>query len=111
MGSLTSFCDQRQLTLNLSKTQMMISDARHSHVADLVLNSAAVEKVESLKYLGFTFHGGRDMSFGAGILSTAAKKPVFVMRRQYPLLSIRESALHCKLLDTLVLPILSYAVE
>ncbi len=82
---------------------MMMFDAWHSHVADLVLNSTAVEKVESHKYLGFTFHGGKDMSFGAGILAAAARKAVFLTRRQYPLLSIRDSALRRKPFDTLVL--------
>ncbi len=80
----------------------MISEARHCHVTDFVLNRAVVEKVESHRYLGFTFHGGRDMSFGAGILAAAARKAVFVMRRQCPLLSIRDSALQRKLFDTLV---------
>lgn len=111
LDALASFCDQRQLTVNLSTTKIVVFEAQHSHVADLMLNGAVVERVESYKYLGFTFHATKDMSFGTGILVVAAKKAMFAMRRRCALLGIRDPALQCKLFDTLVLPILSYAVE
>ena len=78
LDALASFSDQRQLTVNLSKTKVVVFEARHSHVADLVLNSAVVERVESYKYLGFTSHANKDMSFGTAVLVAAA-------RRQYSL--------------------------
>lgn len=62
-------------------------------------------------YLGFTFHATKGMSFGTGILVVAAKKAMFAMRRRCALLGARDPALQCKLFDSLVLPILSYAVE
>lgn len=34
---------QRQLTVNLSKTKVVVFEARYSHVADFLLNSAVVE--------------------------------------------------------------------
>ncbi len=108
--ALASLCDKRQLTVNLSKTKIMIFEARHSCVTDLVLNSAVVERVESYRYLGFTFHATGDMSFGTGIWVAAARKALFAMQRQCALLGIRGPALQCKLFDTLLLPILSYAV-
>ena len=111
MDALASFCDQRQLTVNPSRTKMMIFEAWHSHVDDLVRNGAVVEKVESYKYLGFTFHATRHMSFGTGILAAAARKAMFAMWWRCALLGIRDPALQCKLFDTLVLPILSYSVE
>ena len=111
LDALASFCDQCQLTVNLSTTKIVVFEAQHSHVADLMLNGAVVERVESYKYLGFTFHATKDMSFGTGILVVAAKKAMFAMRRRCALLGIRDPALQCKLFDTLVLPILSYAVE
>ncbi len=45
------------------------------------------------------------------MLVAAAREAVFVMRRWCALLGIRDSALQCTLSDTLVLPILSNAVE
>jgi len=111
--ALASLCDKRQLPVNLSKTKTRIIEARHSCVAHLVLNRAVVERVESYKYLGFTFHATRDMSFGTGILVAAARRAMFAMQRRYrcAFLGIRDPALQCKLFDTLMLPILSYAVE
>lgn len=63
LDALASLCDKRPLTVTLSKTTIMISEARHGSVADLVLSSVDVESVVSFKYLGFTFHATRDMSF------------------------------------------------
>jgi hypothetical protein len=81
--ALASLCDKRQLAVNLSKTKTMIIEARHSCVAHLVLNSVVVERVESYKYLGFTFHATRDMSFGTGILVAAARRAMFAMQRRW----------------------------
>ena len=67
--------------------------------------------MESYKYLGFTFHATKDMSFGTAFLVAAARKAMFAMRRRCALLGIRDPALQCKLFDTLVLPILSYGAE
>ncbi len=88
LDALASFCGQHQLTVNLSKTETAIVDARHSHVADLVLNGLFVQRVESYKYPGFTFHATRDMFFGSGILVAAARKAMFAMRRRCGLLGI-----------------------
>ena len=110
LDALASFCDQRHLTVNLSKTKIMIFEAWHSHVEDLVLNGTVVERVESYKYLGFTFRATRDMCFGTGILVAAARKAMFAMQGRCALLGIRDPALQCKVFDFLV-PILSYAVE
>ncbi|KAL3146185.1 hypothetical protein ABBQ32_14176 [Trebouxia sp. C0010 RCD-2024] len=111
LDALASFCDQRQLTVNISKTKIVVFEPRRSAVADFVLNGAVVERVESYKYLGFVFHATKNMSFGTSFLVAAAKKAMFAMRRRCAELGIRDPALQCKLFDTLVLPILSYAVE
>ena len=51
------------------------------------------------------------MTFGTSFLVAAARKAMFAMRRRCALLGIRDPAMQCKLFDTLVLPILSYACE
>ena len=51
------------------------------------------------------------MSCGTSFLVAVAKKAIFAMRRRCAELGIRDPALQCKLFDTFVLPILSYAVE
>ena len=59
----------------------MVFEARHSHTTDFVLNGAVVERVESYKFLGFTFHATKDISFGTELLVGAARKAMYAMRR------------------------------
>ena len=56
LDALASFCDQRQLTVNLSKTKVVVFEGKRSGVQDFMLNGAVVERVDSYKYLGFVFH-------------------------------------------------------
>ena len=45
LNALASFCQsQRQLTVNLSKTKVVIFEAQHGTVPDFVLNGAVVER-------------------------------------------------------------------
>ena len=111
LDALASFCEERRLTVNLSKTKVMVFEHRQSQVSDFVLNGAVVERVESYKYLGFVLHATKALTFGTSFLVAAARKAMFAMRRRCALLGIRDPALQCKLFDILVLPILSYACE
>lgn len=109
LDALASFCEERQLTINLSKTKVVVFEYRQSDVPDFVLNGAVVKRVESYKYLGFVVHATKAMTFGTSFLVAAASKAMFAMRRRCALLGIciKDPAMQCKLFDTLVLPILS----
>ena len=114
LNALASFCDQRQLTVNLGKTKVMVFEPHCSDVADFVLNGAVVERGESYKYFVFIFHATKNMSVGTSFLVAAAKKAVhcvFAVQQQCAEVGIKNPALQCKLLDTLVLPILSYGLK
>jgi len=105
LDALASFCDQRQLTVNLGKTKVVIFEAQRSHVADFVLNGVVVERWESYNTsaslsmlprvcpLGQTFWWQGNVCYAAAVCTLGHQDP----------------ALQCKLFDTLVLPILSYA--
>ena len=67
--------------------------------------------MDSYKYLGFVFHATRDVKIGTAFLVAAAGKAQFAMWRQCLLLGLNDPAKQCKLFDTLVLPMLSYACE
>jgi len=49
LDALASFCEQRQLTVNLSKTKVVVFETQQSDVCDFVLSGAVVERVESYK--------------------------------------------------------------
>ena len=110
LDALASFCEQRPLTVNLSKTKVVFEKQR-SALCDLRLNGAVVECVDRYKYLGFVFHATKGLHFGTEALMAVARKALFAMRLRCALLGIRDPALQRKLFDTLVLPILSYGCE
>lgn len=58
LEALASFCKEQQLmiTVNLSKTRVVVFEHRQSEVPNFLLNGAVVERVESYKYLGFVLH-------------------------------------------------------
>ncbi len=92
LDALASFYEQRQLTVNLSKTKVVVFEARvrQSDVCDFVLGGAVVERVESYKYLGFVVHATKKLTFGTDALVATAKKALFAVRRRCALLGIRD---------------------
>ena len=58
LDALASFCEQRQLTVNLSKTKVVVFATRQSDVCD---SGAVVERVENFKYLGFVVHATKKL--------------------------------------------------
>ncbi len=76
-----SFCEQCQLTVNLSKTKVVVIETRQSDVCDFVLSGAVVGRVESYKYLGFVVHDSKKLTFGTDALAATPKKALFAMGR------------------------------
>ena len=111
LDALQGFCQQRQLTVNLTKTKVVVFEASKSECVDFVFNGRIVEQVESYRYLGFHFHATKNMSYGVSHLVSAARKAVHAMKRRCAHLHIRDPAMQCRLFNSLVLPILSYASE
>ena len=70
-----------------------------------------MERVQSYKYLGFEFHATNNLFHGVFKLVSAANKAMHAMKRRCAFLHISNPKQRCKLFDSLVLPILSYARE
>lgn len=109
LDALSSFCEKRQLTVNLTKDKVVVFEKRCSTCAQFMFNGKAVDREDSYRYLGFTFHATKSMTYGASLLVTAAKKALHAMRRCCACLYLRDPAVQCMLFDSLVMPILSYA--
>ena len=109
LDALASFCDQLQLTVNLSKTKMVVVfEPWRSDVADFVLKGTVVGPTSTLASSSMP---PRTCLLEQASLVAAARKAMFAMRRRCAEVGIRSPALQCKLFDTLVPPILSYGVE
>ena len=111
LDALASFCQARQLDVNHSKTKVVIFETRRSSCQDFTYNGIHVDREDSYKYLGFTFHATKSMAYGVGFLVAAAKKAMHAMQRRCAFLRLTDPAVKCQLFDTLVLPVLSYACE
>ena len=111
LDAVASFCKSRELTVNLSKTKVVIFEARQSASVDFIFNGNVVERQDHYRYLGFTFHATKNLAFRVSHLVSAAKKAVHAMRIRCAYLHLRDPRQQCKLFDTLVLPILSYGSE
>ena len=108
-----NFCEQRQLSVNLTKTKVITFGSRPSCQA-FILSGSEMERVQSYKYLGFEFHATKNVAHGVSKLVSAANKAMHAMNRRCAFLHISDPKQRCKLLDSLVLrsiPILSYASE
>jgi len=81
----------------------VVFESQQSKVADSELNDAVVERVESYKYMGFTLHATRDITFGAKLLVAASQKAVYAMQRHRAFLGMRRPAMQSSLFDILVL--------
>ncbi len=97
------------LTVNLSKTKIVVFEAQRSDCDPFFFNDRVVERVEEYRYLGFVFHAIQNMAHGTEHLVSAAKKAVHAMRRRCIYLHLSDPAIICRLFDILVLPTLSYS--
>ncbi len=84
LNALASFCEQRQLTVNLSKSKVVIFEARKSDCKEFVFSGINVDRHE---------------------------KAVHAMQWRCISLHLSDPATVCKLFDVLMLLILSYSCE
>lgn len=66
LEALASFCNLRQLTVNISKTKVVVLEGKQSSTQDFMMSGALVERMDSYNYLTFVFHAVQNMAFGAG---------------------------------------------
>ena len=110
LDALQLFCKQRQLSVNLAKTKVVTFGSRASCQA-FKFNGNEVERAQSYKYLGIEFHATKALTHGVSKLVSAANKAMHAMNRRCAFLHISDPKQRCRLFDSLVLPILSYASE
>lgn len=65
LNALPGFCAEHQLTVNLSKTDIVVFDTRRSDCIDFIFNVKPVERAICYRYSGFTFHANKRLAYGA----------------------------------------------
>ena len=111
LSILQQFCKDRGLDVNVSKTKIVVFEARKTDAPSFFYNTQAIEQVQKFKYLGIVFHSTRGLSCAIDHLTIAARKALFGMYARCHALHIHDPALKCRLFDALVRPVMSYTSE
>jgi len=108
---LQAFCYERQLTMNVKKTKVVVFEARKSMCQAFQYEGEAIEQLNSFKYLGVELHGTKGMQVAIQWLAMSGKKAVFALQCRCAELRIFDPTLQCQLFDALVKPVFSYGCE
>jgi hypothetical protein len=108
---LQAFCYERQLTVNVKKTKVVVFEARKSMCQAFQYEGEAIEQLNSFEYLSVELHDTKGMQAAIQRLTMSGKKAVFALPRRCAELHIFDPALQCQLFDALVKPVLNYGCE
>jgi hypothetical protein len=92
---LQAFCYERQLTVNVKKTKVVVFEAHKSVCQALQYEGETIEQLNSFKYLSVELHGTKGMQATILRLAMSGKKTVFALRRRCAELRIFDPALQC----------------
>ena len=109
---LQLLCSEKLLTVNMSKTQVVIfSDVRHSHADHFTYSHQQLQIVLEYTYLGIVLHKSGSYKHAISKLTAAGKHALFAMQYRCSDLGIDDIGLRCSLFSSLVQPVLSYGCE
>jgi hypothetical protein len=111
INTLSEFCVDRQLVINVSKTKVVVFEKHRSVASKFTYRGTTIERVQSFRYLDLELHSTKGMAVAIAKLTAAGKKALFALRHRCNDLSITDSKVMCQLFDSLVCPVLSYACE
>jgi hypothetical protein len=92
---LQAFCYERQLTVNVKKTKVVVFEACKSVCQAFQYEGEAIEQLIFFKYLGVELHGTKGMQAAIQRLVMLGKKVVFTLRHRCAELCIFDPALQC----------------
>jgi hypothetical protein len=108
-----AFCSEIKLQVNVSKTFGVVfnapsSVAKHTSVQ---FDGRPIKFVEEVKYLGVACHASKGMKSGFKHLLAAAHRAVHAVHKKCHVAHVHLPASKCKLFDSLVMPVCTYACE
>jgi hypothetical protein len=79
---LQAFCCERQLTVNVKKTKVVVFETCKYVCQAFQYEGEAIEQLNSFKYLGVELHGTKGMQAAIQRLAMLRKKVVFALRHK-----------------------------
>jgi hypothetical protein len=110
LDELSAFCKERDLTVNMKKTKVVIFGSRVNS-SPLHYDGSPVEEVASFCYLGIELHRSGSLKTAVEHLAIVGQRAIFALRQRCADLKINDPAIVCQLFDALVKPVLSYGCE
>jgi hypothetical protein len=110
LDELNIFCKERDLTVNMKKTKVIVFGSKVNS-SPLHYDGSTVEEVASFRYLGIELHWSRSLKTTVEHLATAGQIAVFALRQRCADLKINDPTIVCQLFDALVKSVLSYGCE
>jgi len=110
LDELSAFCKERDLTVNVKKTKVVVFGSRVNS-SPVHYDGSPVEEVASFHYLGIKLHRSGSLKTAVEHLAAAGQKAVFALKRRCADLKINDLAIVCQLFDALVKLVLSYGCE
>ena len=120
LDALHAFCLSSQLDVNLAKTEIVIFNPPRSPTPDTAdphspatwyFGDSPVTVSDSYRYLGITFHNTRGLTMAPTHLHAAGQRALHAVYLRCTELGITTPSLMCRLFDSLISPVLSYAAE
>lgn len=112
MDILADFCDQAELTINLSKTEVLVfSRSRVGIKADVFYRQTKVTQSTKYKYLGVNFTARYGAKMGGVDLMASARKAMFALEVRLRTENITNPATAFHMFDSLIAPIFMYGSE
>ena len=108
---LGQFCAAKGLTVNLTKTKVLVFNARKPPVEQFLYQGQPLEKVMQYKYLGIEFHATKGYAAAAEKLAGSAQRACHALHKRCEELHITSPKQRCELFDALVMPVLTYCSE
>lgn len=110
LNSFYNYCKEWKLSINMSKSKVVIFGARNINDYHFHINNLSLEIIDRYKYLGVLFTSNGSFATTRKHLIEQAKKAMHIMYMKINNLDLPID-LQLKLFDHTVLPILTYASE
>jgi hypothetical protein len=111
MDRLEDFCQERGLTVNITKTKAVVSGSRTHMKKPITVNEIPRAQVESFKHLGLEFYQNCSIKLAIDKLLRSARRATFYIHSRCSALRITDPRRECQIFDALVYPLLSYGCE
>ena len=111
LNKLSNYCKKWHLTVNISKTQVVIFNSKGQMKNTFTYNKEALRTVSSYKYLGIVLHRSCTFSEAIKSLSSKALKALFIMQKSLQSDTNTPIKIHLKTFDSVIVPILTYCAE